>query len=401
MRQEKVMGTMVKDMIGNWQFTGDDGSFLLESPHRTNYLYFPLVNEAGMMSVVTPTLHGDTKIGQNAFLTLPVSVEDLHNTRSARNFWVYVRDLGAWSATGNSAPQVAQTFAEDPDETVTLEAGLLWHKVTRRNQRLGLCAEVLNFVPAGPDAVELMQVTLTNTGDRPLTITPTAAIPIFGRSADNLRDHRHVTSLLHRVSTMEHGVLARPTLSFDERGHRLNTVTYAVLGAEGDGAPPASFFPVVEDFIGEGGNLDWPEAVVSPARVGVPAGTTVDGYEAMGGLRFREVVLAPGESRSYVLILAIMVDGTGGEADRRTGRSIRQRSALRRLARPHARRTGRRRSPASASAARMHVSTAGCSGSRSSRPSAGCSAIRSSPTMTMAAAAAAGATCGRTAWHSW
>ena len=37
-------------------------------------------------------------------------------------------------------------------------------------------------------------------------------------------------------------------------------------GAEGDGAPPrASFFPAVEDFIGEGGTLDWPEVVVSPA----------------------------------------------------------------------------------------------------------------------------------------
>ena len=258
------METMVKDTIGNWQFTDDDGSFLLESPHRTNYLYFPLVNEAGMMSVVTPTLHGDTKIGQNAFLTLPVSVEDLHNTRSARNFWVDVRGFGAWSATGNSAPQVAQTFAEDPGETVTLEAGLLWHKVTRENQQAGLRAEVLSFVPASPDAVELMQVTLTNIGAEPLTITPTAAIPIYGRSADNLRDHRHVTSLLHRVRTMAHGVLACPTLSFDERGHRPNTVTYAVLGAEGDGAPPASFFPAVEDFIGEGGNLEWPGAVVEP-----------------------------------------------------------------------------------------------------------------------------------------
>ena len=303
------METMVKDTIGNWQFTGDDGSFLLESPHKTNYLYFPLVNEAGMMSVVTPTLHGDTKIGQNAFLTLPVSVEDLHNTRSARNFWVYVRGLGAWSATGNSAPQVAQTFAEDPDETVTLEAGLLWHKVTRRNQRVGLCAEVLNFVPVGPDAVELMQVTLTNTSPKPLTITPTAAIPIFGRSADNLRDHRHVTSLLHRVRTVGHGVLACPTLSFDERGHRPNTVTYAVLGAEGDGAPPASFFPAVEDFIGEGGNLEWPRAVVEPDIPGEPAGTTVDGYEAIGALRFAEVTLAPGASRSYVLILAVLPDG--------------------------------------------------------------------------------------------
>ena len=105
------MGTMVKDTIGNWRFTGDDGSFLLESPHGTNYLYFPLVNEAGMMSVVTPTLHGDAKIGQNAFLTLPVSVEDLHNTRSAAELLGH--DRRPWTVVGHgqlSAPQVARTF---------------------------------------------------------------------------------------------------------------------------------------------------------------------------------------------------------------------------------------------------------------------------------------------------
>jgi len=104
------MGTMVKDTIGNWRFTGEDGTFCLESPHRTSYLYFPLVNEAGMMSAVTPTLHGDAKTGQNSFLTLPVSVEDLHNTRSARNFWLTIERHEPWSATGNSAPQVARTF---------------------------------------------------------------------------------------------------------------------------------------------------------------------------------------------------------------------------------------------------------------------------------------------------
>jgi hypothetical protein len=86
-------------------------------------------------------------------------------------------------------------------------------------------------VPASDDAVELMQVVLTNVVDRPLTITPTAAIPIYGRTADNLRDHRHVTSLLHRIFTQRCGVLVRPTLSFDERGQRPNTVTYA--GARG------------------------------------------------------------------------------------------------------------------------------------------------------------------------
>ncbi len=282
----------------DWQFTGDDGSFRLESPHRTSYLYFPLVNEAGMMAAVTPTLHGDTKTGQNNFLTLPVSVEDLHTSRSSRNFWVTLTGYGPWSAVGVSAPQIARTFAADAPETVTLEAGLLWHRVTRTNRRLGLAAETLNFVPAGGDPVELMQVTLTNIGDRPLTLTPTAAIPIYGRSADNLRDHRHVTSLLHRIRTVAHGVLVCPTLSFDERGHRPNTVTYAVLGAEGDGAAPVSFYPVIEDFIGEGGSLEWPLAAVEPATPGLPTGATVDGYEALGGLRFAEVTLAPGEARS-------------------------------------------------------------------------------------------------------
>lgn len=298
---------MDNDRVKNWQFRGEDGTFSLEAPHKSNYLYFPLVNEAGMLGVVTPTLHGDTKTGQNTFLTLPVSVEDLHNTRSARNFWVHVEGYGPWSATGNSAPQRAQVFASD-DEPVSLEAGLLWHRVTRHNPRLGLRADVLNFVPAGTDSVELMQVVLTNTGQTPLTLTPTAAVPIFGRSADNLRDHRHVTSLLHRVRTTAHGVLVCPTLSFDERGHRPNTVTYAVLGVEGDGTPPSAFFPTVDDFIGEGGNLEWPRAIVDADAPGQPAGISVAGYEAIGALRFAPVTLAPGASRVYVLILAILAE---------------------------------------------------------------------------------------------
>lgn len=301
---------MIEQAIAGWRFINDDGAFRLDAPHWTNYLYFPLVNEAGMMSAITPTLHGDIKSDQNHFLTLPVSVEDLHNTRSPRDFWVQIAGVGPWSLAGNSAQQIAERWTEDGDE-VTVEAGFLWHKVIRRHGRCGLRAEVLNFVPTGEDRVELMQVTLTNTGDRPLVLTPTAAIPLFGRSADNLRDHRHVTSLLHRVRTVRHGVTVYPTLTFDERGHRPNQITYAVLGAEGDGTPPASFFPVVEDFIGEGGTLEWPAAVVQPGAAGAAmgAGAAVDGYEAIGALRFADVALAPGESRSYVLILAVLADG--------------------------------------------------------------------------------------------
>ncbi len=304
----------------DWHFVDDKGTFALPDPQRHNYLYFPLVNEQGLVAAVTPTLHGDVKAGQHRFLTLPVSAEDLHISRAARNFWVNVEGRGAWSATGNSACQIAQNFVDDDAEQVELQAGFLWHQVTRSNPALGLRAEITSFVPSSADLpaevslVELMQVVLTNTGSGPLTLTPTAAIPIFGRSADRVRDHRHVTSLLHRIYTHTYGVLVRPTLTFDERGHRANTVTYAVLGAEGDGTLPVAFLPTLETFAGPGGSLDWPQAVVSPDNPGLGAGQILSGYEAMGALRFRRITLDPGRRQAYVLVLGILDEGTGPEA---------------------------------------------------------------------------------------
>ena len=304
---------MDNEHIAGWKFLEDRGVFRMENPHHTSYLYFPLVNEVGMMSAITPTLNGDIKADQNTFLTLPVSVEDLHNTRSSRNFWVYVESAGPWSVTGNSALQIANQFAADAAEQVTLEAGILWHKVTRKNPHLGLKAETTNFVPACDDQVELMQIKLTNISNKPLTFTPTAAIPIFGRSADNLRDHRHVTSLLHHIYCHRNGVLVRPTLSFDERGHLPNKQTYLVLGISGDGQAPIGFFPLVEDFIGEGGYFDWPEAVVGSLHPTCQEGHADDGYEAFGGLRFPEVILQPGDKQAYILILAIQEEETDAD----------------------------------------------------------------------------------------
>lgn len=295
-------------MVQPWKFIDSSGTFELPTPHHSSHLYFPLVNEAGMMSAVTPLLHGDVKAGQHAFLTPPVSVEDLHYTRSARNFWVHIAGSGAWSATGNAASQIAQNFTAQEDDTVSLQAGLLWHKITRVNEKLGLRAEITNIVPPTSDQVELMLVGITNISDHLIQFTPTAAIPIYGRSADNLRDHRHVTSLLNRISCVKHGVLVRPTLSFDERGHHPNRIIYAVLGAESDGAPPQGFFPLMEDFIGEGGSLDWPEAVVRPLQNCVQAGQSLEGYEAIGGLHFEDKRLSPRQSCAYILVLGIIAD---------------------------------------------------------------------------------------------
>lgn len=295
-----------------WSFDEINGVFTLRQPQDTNYLYFPLVNEAGMMSSVTPNLHGDVKTSHHSFLTPPVSVEDLHNSRASRNFWVYVDGYGAWSAAGNSARQNAQRYsaggASDQTESVTLQAGFLWHRIVRTNRELGLQAEIVSFVPMTADKVELMQVTLTNIGSESISLTPTAAVPLYARSADDLRDHRHVTSLLHRVHLSEFGMEVQPALSFDERSHRVNKVTYSVLGTSGVGEAPAGFFPVLEDYIGEGGALDWPEAVCTNRPPQAQAGDPCEGYEAVGGLRFKDVTLQPGEAALYTIALAITDD---------------------------------------------------------------------------------------------
>lgn len=228
-------------------FLDEQGTFRLEQPENYSYLYFPAANELGLKSALTPDFGGDCKLNQNTFLLEPVSAENLHNNRGVRNFWVRTEKM-LWSAVGASAGQEAQRFTGIQEKT-TLTAGFLWQCVRRSSEALGLTAEVLCFVPTDCN-VEVFSVTLENTGRAPMRISPTAAIPIYGRSADNLRDHRHVTSLLHRIETTEYGVLVKPTLSFDERGHRKNEVTYFVCGVEGEGTRPAGYYPTEEAFIG-------------------------------------------------------------------------------------------------------------------------------------------------------
>ena len=100
-----------------------------------------------------------------------------------------------------------------------MTAGLMWHTLTRSCQRLGLETEITAFCPRQENA-EILLVKVRNTGPLPRRMTPVAAVPLYGRSADNIRDHRNVTSMLHRIWTTGDGVFVRPTMSFDERGHR-------------------------------------------------------------------------------------------------------------------------------------------------------------------------------------
>lgn len=286
--------------MGTYKFIDEKGTFALENPENYSYLYFPVAGEQGLKSAVTPNLGGDAKWNQNAFLLEPVSAENLHNNRSTRNFWCHVENLGSWSATGASAEEESRKFTESQDNSEVI-GGFMWQTMTRESRKYQLKSTIVSFVPLAHD-VEIMKVTITNTGKMQVSFTPTAAIPLYGRSADNIRDHRHVTSLLHRIRTTEYGVEVKPTLSFDERGHQKNEITYFVCGIRGDGKKPQDFYPVAEDYIGEGGSYTRPRSILQN-KEGVPAGSSIDGKEAVGGLRFDKVTLASQESMTYTILM--------------------------------------------------------------------------------------------------
>jgi len=276
-----------------WRFLDDAGTFAARDPHKIRRVYFPLANEAGLLSSITPTLHGDIKTGQDSFLTVPASTEDLSDSRYNRNFWVYVKGGNVWSAASG-----------ETDESI-VEAGMLWHKVIRINKRIGIKAEFTNFIPVTDQCVEIMSVELTNTSGKKLNITPTAAIPMYGRSADRLRDHRHASALLNRVEMHKCGVILSPTMIFDERGHRVNTMSYFVLGCEANGNAPLGSFPTIFEFAGEAGNLDRPEAVLKNLLPKKNTGFNRQGKEAIGAIRFKAITLLPGSSKKYIIVMGI------------------------------------------------------------------------------------------------
>jgi cellobiose phosphorylase len=282
-----------------WNFTDNSGSFFSAGADKVRSLYFPLGNES-IMSCVTADLHGDIKSGQDSFLLAPVSRVDLSDLRSSRNFWIRFDAHKIWSATG-----VSKDSKRIKEDKFSLRAGLLWQEIERRNKEMGLGVRVLSFVPVTGEPVEIMQVEITNVSRKTVSFIPTAAIPVYGRGAGNIRDHRHVTSLLHRVTLHKFGVVCRPTLAFDETGHRRNKNNYFVLGWGDKFSPPQRIYSSRDVFCGDSGDLEEPEAVFGKAPEGEDY---IQGKEVMGGLGFARVSLRPGQSRVYTVLMGITDD---------------------------------------------------------------------------------------------
>lgn len=284
-----------------WVFINKLGSFQWDNPIGIDELYFPVCNEAGMMASVTPRMHGDATTGQHTFLRRPLVMEDLHNTRSTRNFWIYSERSGALSLTGSSARQFAESSTDRELVRTTIQATFLAHTLIREDAKHGLLSEITHFCPVSDDKIEITRVRITNSGATALRFQPTTSFPIYGRSADNLRDHNHWTSLSHRMELNDYGLVVTPEIHHDEAEHRPNHSSYFVLACGGDAETPIGQFPTVREFIGEG-NFDWPDAVVTDVSPDRTPPNRRDGMEAVGAIRFAPKTLAPGERCEYIAI---------------------------------------------------------------------------------------------------
>lgn len=97
-------------MNKGYEYIDQYGSFRMEDPQKYSYLYFPIANDAGMKSSLTPVLGGDAKTDQNTFLLQPVSAEELHNNKSTRNFWCRINDTDVISLTGAGASDEVRKY---------------------------------------------------------------------------------------------------------------------------------------------------------------------------------------------------------------------------------------------------------------------------------------------------
>lgn len=289
----------------SWKFCEEnDGSFHVENANHLPVLYFPLMNTLGMKSFVTPELKGDVCKDFHHYLTTPTVTEEIHRTISSRNFWIKTEDKDPWSATGQSVFQKANKW-DYPKDEYSLKASIGAFTTKRKQTETGLETTITTFVPEGDDFVELLKITVKNTGGENQTFRPTYALPMFGRSADNVRDHRQVTTMFQENFVEEYGVRIKPKIMHDESSHSVNHTNYVVLGFGEKGAKPEGIWARLHDFIGQSGSLDNPEAVYKNLTAPKLSSMELHGKEAVAGLNFKEKTLAPGEQVDYIIVHGI------------------------------------------------------------------------------------------------
>ncbi len=275
-----------------YHYLEDGVSFVSKQASSYRRVYMPLCGSdaTSLKSSITPFLSGDSKIDKFSYLTKPMSTEDLRS--NCRDFFVQIN--------GKTIVSAAQ---QTQDSTVT--AGQLWHKVTKNFPDAGLELQTLNFIPIQAANMELMKVTLHNTSDQEIALTPTSSIPLFARSLANKHDHEHVTSLLHRTQQLDCGIIVHPPMAFNEEGHTTNERRYFVFGVDDSGNNPTGSFPTFDSFFGEGGTIERPQAIYAQHSPQILDDKQLQGKETVGALRFDDVTLKAGEETSFIMAMGI------------------------------------------------------------------------------------------------
>jgi len=272
-----------------YKFIDNKGTFVVEDPHN-HHLYFPLTNKEGtLLNSISPNLSGDIKKDNEHFLTPPASFEDLRsNLLVRREFFIKVNNQ-----------KIIRCSLPYKDK---VEIGFLYQKLIKDTKFLKI--EILNFIPYCLD-IEIMQIKIKAKKD--VEIIPTSFIPLYGRKEANLRDHRHVSSLLNRIFLIKYGILLKPTMIFDERGHRKNETIYFVLGYENKKKPPLGQFPILDYFYGRGDLIN-PEAIKGNIKPVNKKLTSFDGKECCASFRFKKKKLRKNQEAIYTLIMGIAED---------------------------------------------------------------------------------------------
>jgi cellobiose phosphorylase len=291
-----------------WEFSKEnDGSFFVENANHLPVLYFPLMNTAGMKSFVTPELKGDVCKDFHHYLTTPTVTEEIHRTVSSRNFWIKSKGEKPWSATGQSAFQKIHKW-NGLNDASSLKASIGAFTTIRKQSETSLETSITTFIPEGKDFVEVLKISVCNTGETAQTFDPYYALPLFGRSADNVRDHRQVTTMFQENFIEEYGVRVKPKIVHDENSHTVNQTNYVTLGFDGDAQKPESIWIRLQDFIGESGSLDNPEAIYKNLTPPKLTEAELHGKEAIAGFKFKEITLQPGKKAEYIIVHGITDD---------------------------------------------------------------------------------------------
>lgn len=254
---------------------------------QNNGYYLPLFNLNGMKSTITPFFAGDLKTDYHHYAIAPISELGLYHLSNQRNV-IFKVNQKTYYLNGQTENQ--------QNDQVTYSIKGLTQKVVRQNRLFSL---VTTSYVATKHNLEVHQIVLTNKTNKTIDIDLTTAVPIYGRSADNLHDHRHVTSLLQQIRVVEQGILVQPTLSFDERGHQKNHHIYSVC-ATTNFKKANRYQPIYDDFIA-GGSLQFPKGLTSSVEVGYQ----YQGYEAIGAIGFDHIKLPSQQSLELYLTIGI------------------------------------------------------------------------------------------------